>query len=161
VLKLFLVSGSSSLRLSQLSLIQTVCRKCPECVQSLLSELVSCIRITRAFLQGDQKNMITYEVTEFFQFTTSFQLHFGPGVDSASDKNDHQMFLGSRTRPAREADNLTAMCELIVCTLLCVFIIPETCRPPLPVMWIALPPPLFFVSSLDRISGLYSEVGFY
>jgi hypothetical protein len=39
----------------------------------------------------------------------------GPVVYSASNRNAHQkqktMFLGSRARPVREADNLTAICE--------------------------------------------------
>jgi hypothetical protein len=36
-------------------------------------------------------------------------------IHSASNRNEYQkMFLGSRVRPARKADNLTAICELIV-----------------------------------------------
>jgi hypothetical protein len=43
----------------------------------------------------------------------------GPGVYSASDKNEYQkqkriMFLGSKVRPMRRTDSLTAICELIV-----------------------------------------------
>jgi hypothetical protein len=42
----------------------------------------------------------------------------GPGVYSASYRNEHQkqkeMFLGSRVRLAHEADNLTTICELII-----------------------------------------------
>jgi hypothetical protein len=38
----------------------------------------------------------------FFQFTQSFQLHYGPGINSASNRN------------MRKADNLTAICEQIV-----------------------------------------------
>jgi hypothetical protein len=42
----------------------------------------------------------------------------GPGVYSASTKNEYQkqkeMFLGSRARPVRKADNLTANCGPIV-----------------------------------------------
>jgi hypothetical protein len=30
------------------------------------------------------------EVTGFFQFTEHFQLHYGPGVDSASNRNEYQ-----------------------------------------------------------------------
>jgi hypothetical protein len=26
----------------------------------------------------------------FFQFTKSFQLHYGPGIDSASNRNEYQ-----------------------------------------------------------------------
>jgi hypothetical protein len=29
------------------------------------------------------------EVIGFFQFTQSFQLHYGPGVDSVSNKNEY------------------------------------------------------------------------
>jgi hypothetical protein len=40
------------------------------------------------------------------------------GLLSASHSNDYQeqknMFVGSRTRPVRKADNLTAICEPIV-----------------------------------------------
>jgi hypothetical protein len=40
---------------------------------------------------------------------SSFQPHYGPGVDSASNRNEYQ-----EERPARKADNLTAICEPIV-----------------------------------------------
>jgi hypothetical protein len=47
------------------------------------------------------------------------QPHYGPGVDSASDRNEYQESLkikkpGGKVRPARRADNLTAICEPIV-----------------------------------------------
>jgi hypothetical protein len=43
----------------------------------------------------------------------------GPGVYSASNRNEYRkhwkkMFLGSKVRPVREADNLTAIYEPIV-----------------------------------------------
>jgi hypothetical protein len=42
----------------------------------------------------------------------------GPGVYSASNGKEYQeekvMFLGSRARPVRKADNLTTICEPIV-----------------------------------------------
>jgi hypothetical protein len=42
----------------------------------------------------------------------------GPGVYSASNRNEYRsrkmMFLGSKVRPVRRADNLAAICELIV-----------------------------------------------
>jgi hypothetical protein len=54
------------------------------------------------------------EVIEFFQFKWSFQPLYGPGFDSASNRNKYQkMFLGSRARPVRKAD-VTATCEPIV-----------------------------------------------
>jgi hypothetical protein len=47
---------------------------------------------------------------DFFQFTYSFQSHYGPRVDSASNKNEYQkIFLGSKARPAGKANNLTAI----------------------------------------------------
>jgi hypothetical protein len=46
---------------------------------------------------------------------SSFQPHYGPGVDSASNRNEYQeSSLGVIGRPARKADNLTAICEPIV-----------------------------------------------
>jgi hypothetical protein len=38
---------------------------------------------------------------------SSFQLHYGPGVDSASNRNEYQ-------EDSWGADNLTAICEPIV-----------------------------------------------
>jgi hypothetical protein len=42
----------------------------------------------------------------------------GPGVNSASNKNEYQkqklMFLASSARPVCRADNLTALCETTV-----------------------------------------------
>jgi hypothetical protein len=37
-----------------------------------------------------------------------------PGVDLASNRNEYQDFPGGKGRPARGADNLTAICEPIV-----------------------------------------------
>jgi hypothetical protein len=51
----------------------------------------------------------------FFQLSWSFQSHYGPGVDSASNRNEYQeSSWGKGGRPARKADNLTAICEPIV-----------------------------------------------
>jgi hypothetical protein len=46
---------------------------------------------------------------------SSFQPHYGPGVDSASNRNEYQesSWVG-KWRPARKADNLTAISEPIV-----------------------------------------------
>jgi hypothetical protein len=45
----------------------------------------------------------------------------GAGIYSASNRNEYQkqkiMFLRSRARPVRKADNLTAICEPIVYTM--------------------------------------------
>jgi hypothetical protein len=55
------------------------------------------------------------QVIELLQFTASFQQHYVSGADLIPNRNGYQMiFLGSRQWPTREADNLTASCELIV-----------------------------------------------
>jgi hypothetical protein len=56
------------------------------------------------------------EIIALFNWPNSFQPHYDPGVDSASNKNEYQeMFLGVKgERPARKADNLTAISEPIV-----------------------------------------------
>jgi hypothetical protein len=52
---------------------------------------------------------------DFFRFKWSFQPHYGPGVDSASNKNEYQeSSWGGKGRPVRMADNLTDICEPIV-----------------------------------------------
>jgi hypothetical protein len=39
--------------------------------------------------------------------------HYGPGVDSASNRNEYQEYFLGVTRPVRKADNLaTFMCRL-------------------------------------------------
>jgi hypothetical protein len=46
---------------------------------------------------------------------SSFQPHYGPGVDSASNRNEYQEdSWGGRGVPARKADKLTAICEPII-----------------------------------------------
>jgi hypothetical protein len=46
---------------------------------------------------------------------SSFQPHYGPVVDSASNRNEYQeSSWGGKIRPVRKADNLTAICEPIV-----------------------------------------------
>jgi hypothetical protein len=58
------------------------------------------------------------EVDFFFQFTYSFQPHYGSGADSATNTNEYQEYswniLGVKGRPARKADNLIAICEPII-----------------------------------------------
>jgi hypothetical protein len=49
-----------------------------------------------------------------FQFTQSFHPHYGPGVDSAYNRNEYQESSGGKGQPARRSDNLTAICEPIV-----------------------------------------------
>jgi hypothetical protein len=48
----------------------------------------------------------------FFKFIQFFQLHHGPKVYSASNRNEYQKIsLGDKERPARKAENLTAISE--------------------------------------------------
>jgi hypothetical protein len=50
-----------------------------------------------------------------FSIYQILQPHYGPGVDSASDRNDYQeSYWGGKRQPARKADNLTAVCEPMV-----------------------------------------------
>jgi hypothetical protein len=42
------------------------------------------------------------------------QLHYIPGVDSASNRNEYQTIFLSEARPARKASNFTAICDPIV-----------------------------------------------
>jgi len=48
-----------------------------------------------------------------FSLTFSFRPHYGPGVDSASNRNEYQeYFQGDKRRPVRRADNSTTfMCR--------------------------------------------------
>jgi hypothetical protein len=53
---------------------------------------------------------------DFFSLPNPFQPHYGPGVDSASNGNEYQesSWGVKGDRPARRADNLTAIFEPIV-----------------------------------------------
>jgi len=45
-----------------------------------------------------------------FSLALSFRSHYGPGVESASNRNEYQeYFLGGKKRPVRKADNLTTI----------------------------------------------------
>jgi hypothetical protein len=51
----------------------------------------------------------------FFHFTQSFQPHYGPGVNSASNRNEYQgSSWGGKGRPVLKADILIAICDLSV-----------------------------------------------
>jgi hypothetical protein len=52
------------------------------------------------------------EATDFFELTQSFHLHYGPAVDSASNRNEYQES-GIRLQK-HKADNLIAICEQTV-----------------------------------------------
>jgi hypothetical protein len=49
-----------------------------------------------------------------FSLTQSFRPRYGPGVDSASNRNEYQeYFLGGKRRPVRKADNFTTLiCQM-------------------------------------------------
>jgi hypothetical protein len=57
-------------------------------------------------------------VNDFFSIYVILPAVLGPGVYSASKRNEYQrqkiMFLRSRARPVRRVDNLAAICEPIV-----------------------------------------------
>jgi hypothetical protein len=51
----------------------------------------------------------------FFNLLNPCSRTYGPGVDSASNRNEYQEYSeGGKGRPAPKADNLTAICEPIV-----------------------------------------------
>ena len=53
-------------------------------------------------------------VSGFFVDIKSFRSHYGPGVDSASNRYEYQeYFLGERG-PVRKADNLTTTCAVVM-----------------------------------------------
>jgi hypothetical protein len=66
-------------------------------------------------LQAGRKvvGSILNEVIGYFQLTESFQPHYGPRVDSASNRNEYQesSWGGGKERPARKVENLTVICE--------------------------------------------------
>jgi hypothetical protein len=47
-----------------------------------------------------------------------FQAHYGSGFESASNRNEYQESSLGKRRPARKADNLTAICWWIVYEML-------------------------------------------
>jgi hypothetical protein len=49
-----------------------------------------------------------------FSIDLTFQPHYGPGVDSASSRNEFQESSWGKGWLARKADSLTAICEWIV-----------------------------------------------
>ena len=53
-------------------------------------------------------------VNGFFIDIKSFRSHYGPGVDSASKRNEYrEYFLGGKKRPVRKADNLPPSCAVV------------------------------------------------
>jgi hypothetical protein len=47
-------------------------------------------------------------------FSIDLKSHYGPGVESASNRNEYQESFWGKGRPARGDDNLTAISEAIV-----------------------------------------------
>jgi hypothetical protein len=74
---------------------------------------------------GPHQSLLTSEVNDKvihrFAIFCSIPAALGPGVHTASNRNENQnrkmMFLWSRERPVRRADNLTAICEPTVYTI--------------------------------------------
>jgi hypothetical protein len=55
------------------------------------------------------------QVQVLMRLIFTIQPHYGPGVDSASNRSEYQeSSSGGKGRSACKADNLTAICELIV-----------------------------------------------
>jgi hypothetical protein len=52
------------------------------------------------------------EIIKFFQCIHFFQPHFSIGIYLASSRNEYQeIFMGIKTRPPHEIDNLIAICK--------------------------------------------------
>ena len=52
-------------------------------------------------------------VSEFFNDIKSFRSHFGPEVDSVSNRNEYQEYFLGQRRPVRKADNLPPTCAVV------------------------------------------------
>ena len=52
-------------------------------------------------------------VSGFFIHTKSFRSHHGPGVDSASNRNEYQEYLLGSRRAVPKADNLPPSCAVV------------------------------------------------
>jgi hypothetical protein len=68
---------------------------------------------------GRSRVQVSMRSLDFFSIDLILPAALGPGVYSASNRNEYQelikyFFLGSKARPARKADNLTAVFEPIV-----------------------------------------------
>ena len=66
-------------------------------------------------------------VTGFFIGTKSLRSHYGPGVDSASNRNEYQEYLLGQRRPLRKADNLPPSCAVVTKSGTLNFLEPSGC----------------------------------
>ena len=56
---------------------------------------------------------ISADVSGIFIDIKSFRSHYGPGVDSASNRNEYQEYFLGVKRPVRKADNLPPSCSVV------------------------------------------------
>ena len=52
-------------------------------------------------------------VNGFFIDIKFFRSHYGPGVDSASNRNEYRNYFLDKKRPVRKADNLPPSCAVV------------------------------------------------
>jgi len=52
-------------------------------------------------------------ISGFFIDIKSFRSHYGPGVDSASNRNEYKEYFLGKRRPVRKADNLPPYCAVV------------------------------------------------
>jgi len=56
------------------------------------------------------KVLVRFQMMSFEFLIESFRSRYGPGIDSASNRNEYQeYFLGGKKRPVRKAENLSAI----------------------------------------------------
>ena len=95
---------------------------------------------------------------EFFIDIKSFQSHYGPGIDSASNKNEYQEhFLGGKGDRCLRLTTLPPLCGIVMNSGNLNFL--EASGPPRPVMGLLclLLPFLLYVNDLLKIINKTSE----
>jgi len=95
---------------------------------------------------------------EFFIDIKSFQSHYGPGIDSASNKNEYQEhFLGGKGDRCLRLTTLPPLCAIVMNSGNLNFL--EASGPPRPVMGLLclLLPFLLYVNDLLKIINKTSE----